>query len=245
MAGRMEPAAAVRLLLDALAEEKDDPARKQLAEGLAAAEGRMEPAAAARVCAEAVRLDIPTLENASDAAARHNAAERLCLLLEPLEAESGFHPARVFARWLVSHPDLVFVDVPDGVGGTTRTFTPDVLERCLTNRTHLHIQRQAAAVAAAVGTPAQGPAPGLPLLPAAAEPFPCRLSTQELVDLLKMPTCVREVRRFLLDQLGNRYGRRFETQWDFVRYAGQQGLNLDFTTPPQRPERKLPPLFQE
>jgi tRNA A-37 threonylcarbamoyl transferase component Bud32 len=234
VAGRMEPAAAARLLLEALAEEKDDLARRQLAEGLAAVERRLEPAAAARACAEAVRLDIPILENGSDADARHNAAERLSLLLEPLDEASGLHPAQVFSRWLVSHPDLLLVE-----GGFD-----DVLERCLTNRTHRPVQR-AAGVAAAVGTSAQGPAAGLPLLPAAAEPFPCRLSTQELVELLKMPTCVREVRRFLLDQLGNRYGRRFESQWDFVRYAQEQGLGLDLTTPPQRPERKLPPLFQE
>jgi hypothetical protein len=32
---------------------------------------------------------------------------------------------------------------------------------------------------------------------------------------------------------------------DFVRYAGEQGLHLDFTTPPQRPDRKLPQMFEE
>ncbi|HKI31888.1 MAG TPA: hypothetical protein VKA46_08465, partial [Gemmataceae bacterium] len=63
-------------------------------------------------------------------------------------------------------------------------------------------------------------------------------------NLLKMPTCVAEVRRVILDQLGNRYGRRFDTHWDFVRYAQQHGLNLDFTTPPKRPDRKPPPLFE-
>jgi hypothetical protein len=47
-----------------------------------------------------------------------------------------------------------------------------------------------------------------------------------------MPACVGPVRRVILDQLGNRYGQ-------------EQGLNLDFTTPPQRPDRKLPPLFEE
>ena len=72
-----------------------------------------------------------------------------------------------------------------------------------------------------------------------------RLTTQDLVDLLKMPTCVREVRRVILDQLGNRYRRRFDTHWDFVRYAQEKGLNLDFTTPPKRPDPKLPPLFEE
>ena len=98
---------------------------------------------------------------------------------------------------------------------------------------------------AALGVSAQGPALSLPLLPAAAEPLPCRLTTQRLVELLKMPTCVGPVRRVVLDQLGNRYGRRFDTHWDFVRYAQEQGLHLDFTTPPQHPDRKLPPLFEE
>jgi len=46
-------------------------------------------------------------------------------------------------------------------------------------------------------------------------------------------------------ELSNRYGRRFDRHWDFVRYAQQRGLNLDFTTPPKRPDRKLPPLFEE
>jgi hypothetical protein len=31
--------------------------------------------------------------------------------------------------------------------------------------------------------------------------------------------------------------------WDFVRYAQEHNLGLDFTTPPKRPDRKLPPLF--
>jgi len=56
---------------------------------------------------------------------------------------------------------------------------------------------------------------------------------------------VGPARCVILGQLGNRYGRRFDTHWDFVRHAQQQGLNLDFTTPPKRPDRKLPPLFPE
>ena len=71
------------------------------------------------------------------------------------------------------------------------------------------------------------------------------LPTQELVELLKMPTCVGKVRRLILDQLGNRYHRRFASQWDFVRYAEDQGLNFDFKSPPQRPPQKLPPFPSE
>jgi hypothetical protein len=74
-----------------------------------------------------------------------------------------------------------------------------------------------------------------PLIPG-AEPFPCRLSTQQLVELLKMPTCVGPARRVVLDHLGNRYQRPFADVWEFVRFAEEQKLGLDFTSPPQRPE---------
>ncbi len=75
--------------------------------------------------------------------------------------------------------------------------------------------------------------------PAASGNSPaCRLATQELVDLLKMPTCFGEDRRVVLDHLGNRYGRRFVNHWAFVRFAQEQKLGLDFTTPPKRPDPK-------
>ena len=69
----------------------------------------------------------------------------------------------------------------------------------------------------------------------AAEPLPCRLSTQELVDLLKMPTCFGENRRVVLEHLGNIHGRRFANHWQFVRFAREKGLDLDFTTPRAAP----------
>jgi hypothetical protein len=118
------------------------------------------------------------------------------------------------------------------------------LERFLTKDTHPPIDQQAIAIAGALGIAAPGPTLNLPVLQAAGQPLPCRLSTQDLVELLKMPTCVAELRRVILNQLGNRYGWRFDTHWDFVRYAQEQKLNLDFTTPPQRPDPKLPPLFE-
>ena len=72
----------------------------------------------------------------------------------------------------------------------------------------------------------------------AAEPFPCRLTTQELVELLKMPTCFGPARRVVLDHLGNRYGKRFVNHWAFVSYAQEQELDLDFATPPKRPDAR-------
>jgi len=67
--------------------------------------------------------------------------------------------------------------------------------------------------------------------------LPCRLTAQELVELLKMPTCFAHARRVVLDHLGNVYGRRFTNDWDFVRFAREKGLDVDLTTPPRRPNR--------
>jgi hypothetical protein len=53
-----------------------------------------------------------------------------------------------------------------------------------------------------------------------------------------MPTCIAETRRVILDQLGNRYRRPFADVWEFVHFArGQRLEDLDFTTPPKRPEQ--------
>ncbi len=75
----------------------------------------------------------------------------------------------------------------------------------------------------------------------ATEPYPCRLTSQELVELLKMPTCFGATRRVVLDQLENIHGRRFANHWEFVRFAREKGLALDFTSPPRRPVPKESP----
>jgi hypothetical protein len=38
----------------------------------------------------------------------------------------------------------------------------------------------------------------------------------------------------VLDQLQRHYQRPFADQWDFVRFAKEQHLRLDLTTPPKR-----------
>jgi hypothetical protein len=65
---------------------------------------------------------------------------------------------------------------------------------------------------------------------------PPPLPAQTLVELLKHPLCVGDARRFVLDQLQRHYGRPFADQWDFVRFVTEQKLDLDLTSPPQRPE---------
>jgi hypothetical protein len=61
------------------------------------------------------------------------------------------------------------------------------------------------------------------------------LATRQLVELLKHPLCANEARRLVLDQLGNRCQRHFEDSWEFVRFAEEQQLGLDFAGPVQRP----------
>jgi hypothetical protein len=68
------------------------------------------------------------------------------------------------------------------------------------------------------------------------KPNGCRLTTEQLVELLKMPTCFGETRRVVLNHLGSIHGRRFTNHWQFVRFAKERKLDLDFTTPPKRPD---------
>src|SRR5207244_13297744 len=79
---------------------------------------------------------------------------------------------------------------------------------------------------------ARNPAIGIPFLPPAAEPLPCRLDTAALVEVLKHPLCVGKSRRAVLDQLEIRFGRKLIDVWDFVEFAQSQSLKLDFARPP-------------
>jgi hypothetical protein len=85
------------------------------------------------------------------------------------------------------------------------------------------------------------PLAALPLLTVNEQARSGRLPTQDLVEVLKWPTCVGEARRVVLDILGQRYQRHFANQWEFVRFAQEQHLDLDFTSPPRRPTLPSPP----
>jgi hypothetical protein len=110
----------------------------------------------------------------------------------------------------------------------------EVLNMILTDNSRAQLAHRAAKMSPSAGPGLEG------ALEAAArmsfEPLPCRLTTQDLAELLKMPTCFGAARRIVLDHLGNRYGLRFVNHWDFVRYAVGQKLDLDLITPPRKPE---------
>ncbi len=235
---------AARSLLRQLGDMKDCAQSLYLIQAMVLMARQMEPAEAARLCAEVARKARKALDEAGDEFDQLFYVEAASLLIQPLPDEAATRIARTLVRHLLADPVAFSPAQQDQVSSET-IHDFDALERLLLTNSRPQVPQRTSTIAAAIGASALRPTRSLPLLPAAAEPLPCRLSTQDLVELLKMPTCVGAVRRVVLDQLGNRYRQRFETHWDFVRYAQQQRLDLDFTTPPQRPERKLPPLFQE
>jgi hypothetical protein len=79
--------------------------------------------------------------------------------------------------------------------------------------------------------------PGLATLTQATQPLPSRVSTQQLVDLLKMPLCIGDARTVFLEMLGQRYHRTFADQWEFVEYAEKQLPGIDLKSPPKRPAK--------
>jgi hypothetical protein len=231
---RLKPVDAARVLNQALAKEKDANVRRSLADILAAVAGRLEPAEGARECAEAIRLFIEAIDQDSgDQTSYEGGISGLIQVLESADAE---HAARVLAGRIVCARNPNYQDAWFD--------RPSILERFLTHAARPEARRRAATIASTIGTAAKLSLTTLPFLPDAGKPLPCRLTTQDLVEFLKMPTCFGQVRQVILNQLGNRYGRRFDTHWDFVRYAQEQNLNLDFTTPPNRADPKLPQLFE-
>jgi hypothetical protein len=110
------------------------------------------------------------------------------------------------------------------------------LSAALTRDPRSSLPVRAAGFVASVGVSDRQPLLAPTALVLTMGPLPCHLSTQELVDLLKSPFCVDQARRVVLEQLERRYRRTFADHWAFVRFAEQQGLGLDCTTPPRRLE---------
>jgi hypothetical protein len=234
----MEPAEAARMLTDVLARGYlDSEERMPLTKGLSAAMARMEPAEAARVCDRTIR----TLLRARSVGPRADwdrpgFDSSVAELLPRLGARQANPLAAILAALMGAEQDAaiaadVFSDEP---GERDWPSGPAILSRVLTDTSPM----QRAAHSLRMAMPRMGL--GIGVWPASAalpaEPWPCRLTTQELVDLLKMPTCLGRARRVVLEHLGQIHGRRFADHWEFVRFAHENHLSLDFTTSPRRPD---------
>jgi hypothetical protein len=209
VAARMDPREAAATLAQALKDTKDPRALHSLAQGLSAVANRMDAKEAADATALAAATVFRSVASAADPTR-----------LKILGVYAGI-------RDRVSRPRLSqFASDP-----TARGISAQFLAALLSTVSPAEVSRRVASVAC-VGT--GHPLTALPFLVAAAEPLPCRLSTQQLVELLKYPSCVGAARRVVLNYLGHRYQHRFADLWEFVDYAHEHLPGLDLTTPPKR-----------
>jgi hypothetical protein len=229
-----------------------------LAQVLSALAARMEAKAAATVRAQAATTLLQVMMK--DTKYLFGLAQALAALGARLEAKDAARAATTFLQVMKNTEDIKNASALTGTlsaltarmeakaaatvtrqAATILHLDPDSyllmwnLSALLSDVAPAEIRPAAAGSAVALAAGTVHPLTALVLLIAPAEPPPCRLSTQRLVDLLKLPTCFG-ARRVILDHLGNRYHRTFKDQWEFVRFAREQNLDLDFTTPPHRPE---------
>jgi predicted Ser/Thr protein kinase len=227
VAERLEPTDAARVLTQALEKEPHARVRLQLALGQAAVAKRMRPSAAAIICASAVQILLKARETETDENERIHLENGMARLTQGLSPEVASTFSRTQAFELCAGPKA----------NGSQSNRSETLDFFLTNASPLEVRRRGSAVVTAVGLSDSCSFAVLSTLPAASESLSCRLSTQDLVELLKMPTCFGKVRHVVLKHLGNRYGRRFANHWEFVRFAQEQHLDLNFTTSPKRPAR--------
>jgi serine/threonine protein kinase len=232
VAARLKTDEAIRVLTHALDKEKQAMARQALAEGLAGMAPRLSAAKATEVGNQAIQKLMQAAEAEKNRGNRYQLEGGIARLIQTLDPELANRYSKQLAFKQVSGAEVS--------SGDRFLFNVDITENLdsyLTDAGRQEASQRAAAVATAIGLASGHPLAQLPALPSTSKTRPCRLSTQDLVELLKMPTCFGGARKIVLKHLGNRYGRTFANHWDFVRYAKEQHLDLDFTTPPKRPAR--------
>jgi hypothetical protein len=210
------------LLLEMLTGKDTTVDRTQVRRTVVDAAQGLDAAAAAHVLTQA-------LEKETDALGRLSLAEGLASLFSRMNDVDAIPLVRNVVYVICSRRNL---HCRDKCTGSLHALTG--LDELLSASNPSEVRRRAAT---ASGLSATSPLHSLAALAGAVEPLPYRLSTQDLVELLKMPTCWGEARKVVLKHLGNRYGRPFANHWEFVRFAREHHLDLDFTSPPQRPER--------
>jgi hypothetical protein len=229
---------AARMLADVLTGDMDADTRQSLAKSLADAAGRLEPAAATRVCESTIgdllRARSARARSAED---RRGIDSAVAALLPRLNVRNANAQAAILAAMMCSEGDIWWEPKREPwhpAPSAEEVQLHASFSRVLTDTSPVQRDLRTARIAV------QDVGPGLgaltPAASIAAGPWPCRLTTQELVDLLKMPTCFGRGRRVVLDQLGNLHGRRFANHWEFVHFAQENQLPLDLTTAPQRPD---------
>jgi hypothetical protein len=196
-----------------------------LATGLAAVATWLEPRDASEAAVRAAAALTQAISKGTNERDLMNLAAGLSPLVDWLESRDAREAAAALIQAIskTTHPDAL------------RSLLKDLTS--LLSRVTVDTSRQRALPLATVLASASDPSgslAALALLSPALIPLPPPLPAQDLVDLLKHPFCVGEARRVVLGQLSRHYQRPFADQWDFVRFASEQRLDLDLTTPPRR-----------
>jgi serine/threonine protein kinase len=226
---RLAPADAARVCVPAaqrlaasLEQRTDESFRRLYAESLAAVVMHIDAADAVPICRKAIQSIRQALANDPTTLSKLFYYQAMASLLGSIDPEEARQIARDMANWIGSATMSYY--------SAAGLAFDEVLDCALSETPHSQDWRQKTVIKPAS---ARETTTGVPTMPA-RQPPTCRLTTQELVELLKMPTCYGEARKVILKHLGHRYGRRFADHWEFVEYARSHDLKLDFTTPPVR-----------
>lgn len=230
----LKPANAARVakrLTDALEHSTNTEARSSLAAALGLLAERMDPAQAAQLREGTIKTLVRPWQSESRTNGNPVAiANSISLMLPYIDAERTNRLAVELCSLSVADADYT-ASGDDSVPEIVRilnSLLPD------TNRSGQALDQFPLAASATDSLGASGAVASL--VRWAARTPRCRLTVQQLVDLLKMPTCYGPARRVVLDHLGYIHGRWFLNHWAFVRFARETGLQVDLTTPPKRPD---------
>jgi tRNA A-37 threonylcarbamoyl transferase component Bud32 len=224
-----ECAVAAAALAQAMSIETQPGRLVNLGAGLSELASRLGPTEAAELCGPAAAALVRATSNTPEEQRLQILSEILPVLAARIHSEQAA---------VVCHPvaaALTRCTTKDAKSPTSRVLGNDlwaVLARVAPDASH----KQAQLVTALVGS--SGPAAGFTapaLVQLGFEPAPPPLPAEMLVDLLKDPLCVGEPQRLVLGQLARHYGRTFADQWEFARFAEEQNLGLDLTSPPRSP----------
>jgi serine/threonine protein kinase len=226
---RLAPADAARVCVPAaqrlaasLEQRTDESFRRLYAESLAAVVMHIDAADAVPICRKAIQSIRQALASDPTTLSKLFYYQAMASLLGSIDPEEARQIARDMANWIGSATMSYY--------SAAGLAFDEVLDCALSETPHSQDWRQKTVIKPAS---ARETTTGVPTMPA-RQPPTCWLTTQELVELLKMPTCYGEARKVVLKHLGNRYRREFRDHWEFVEYARSHNLNLDFTTPPVR-----------
>jgi hypothetical protein len=271
VAARLEAKEAAATLTQAMNKTTDPNALRVLAAGLTAVATRLEPKEAAEARGQAAAALTRAMSQTTDRdrlAVLMQGVVAVAALLEPKEAKEA--AANIIQAMSQTTDSLVMaalaqslVPVAAQLDSKEAQEAATIITQALTkanaaNELGALVQSLAAvltressdrrlqrfrSVPSSIGlmtSPAALPL-ALAVLAPTLEPPPEPVPAQVLVEVLKDPLCVGTARRAVLDVLGTRYQRTFTDQWDFIRFANEQQLGLDLSSPPKRPARTAKP----